>query len=104
MVATAASLKLMARGTVGEMSQTAKAKLHEVTGRIENTIQLMEDFIGESLADRRPGARDEACLDLSEDIVEPVLAELAAEIKDHHITLVNRLHNQRGRQARGQRQ
>ena len=96
MVATAASLKLMARGTVGEMSQEAKAKLHEVTGRIENTIHLMEDFIGESLADRRPGARDEAGLDLNEDIVEPVLAELAAEIKDHHITLVNRLHDQRG--------
>jgi signal transduction histidine kinase len=96
MVATAASLKLMARGTVGEMSQTAKAKLCEVTGRIENTIRLMEDFIGESLADRFPGAGDEACLDLTEDIVEPVLAELAAEIKDHHITLVNRLHDQRG--------
>ena len=96
MVATAASLKLMARGTVGKMSQEAKAKLHEVTGRIENTIHLMEDFIGESLADRRPEARDEAGLDLNEDIVEPVLAELAAEIKDHHITLVNRLHHQRG--------
>jgi signal transduction histidine kinase len=95
MVATAASLKLMARGAVGKMSQEAKAKLHEATGRIENTIHLMEDFIGESLADRRPGAREEADLDLTEDIVEPVLAELAAEIKDHHITLVNRLHHQR---------
>ena len=96
MVATAASLKLMARGTVGEMSQNAKAKLHEVTGRIENTIHLMEDYIGESLADRCPGARDKACLDLTEDIVEPVLAELAAEIKDQQITLVNRLYKQRG--------
>ena len=94
MVATAASLKLMARGTYGEMSETAKAKLHEATGRIENTIHLMEDFIDKSLADRRPGARDEDCLDLTEDIVEPVLAELAAEIRDHQITLVNRLHNQ----------
>jgi len=96
MVATAASLKLMARGTVMKMSQEAKAKLHEATGRIENTIHLMEDFIGESLTDRRPEARDEAGLDLNEDIVEPVLAELAAEIKAHHITLVNRLHHQRG--------
>ena len=95
MVATAASLKLMARGKVGKMSQEAKAKLQEATGRIENTIHLMEDFIGESLADRRPEARDEAGLDLNADIVEPVLAELAAEIKDHHITLVNRLHHQR---------
>lgn len=95
MVATAASLKLMARGTLEELSQTAKAKLYEATGRIENTINLMEDYIGESLADRCPGARDEACLDLNGDIVEPVLAELAADIKDHQITLVNRLHDQR---------
>lgn len=96
MVATAASLKLMARGTAGEMSQAAKAKLREVTGRVENTIHLMEDFIGESLADRGSGATVEACLDLNEDVVEPVLAELAAEIKDHHIMLVNRLHSQPG--------
>ena len=96
MVATAASLKLMARGTLGEMSEQGKAKLHEVTGRIENTIHLMEDFIGASLADGRPGARDGECLDLSQDIVDPVLAELSTEIQDHQITLVNRLHNQRG--------
>ncbi len=93
MVATAASLKLMARGTVGEMSEKAKARLHEATGRIEKTIHLMEDFIDKSLAGRRPGARDEDCLDLTEDIVKPVLAELATEIRDHRITLVNRLHN-----------
>jgi two-component system sensor histidine kinase/response regulator len=94
MVSTAASLKLLDRGMYGELSEPAKVKLHEATGRIENTIHLMEDFIGKSLADRRPGARDEDCLDLTEDIVEPVLAELAAEIHHHQITLVNRLHNQ----------
>ena len=94
MVAAAASLKLMARGRYGEMSEPAKAKIHEATGRIENTIHLMEDFIGRSLADRRPGAREEEFLDVTEDIVEPVLAELAAEIRDQQITLVNRLPNQ----------
>jgi two-component system sensor histidine kinase/response regulator len=94
MISTAASLKLMARGTYGEMSGTAKAKLQEATGRVEKTVHLTDDFIGESLADRRPGARAEACLDITEDIVEPVLAELAAEIQNHQITLVNRLHNQ----------
>jgi DNA-binding response OmpR family regulator len=41
MVATAASLKLMARGTVEEVSQIAKAKLHEATGRIENTMRAV---------------------------------------------------------------
>ena len=39
--------------------------------------------------------KSEDFLNLTEDIVEPVLAELAAEIRDHQITLVNRLHNQR---------
>jgi signal transduction histidine kinase len=95
MVSAAASLKLMDRGMYGEMSEPAKAKLHEVTGRIEQTVHLAEEFMGKSLADRGPSAGAEACLDLTEDIVEPVLAELAAEIKDQQITLVNRLHNQR---------
>ena len=91
MVATAASLKLMARGTYGELSEPAKAKLHEAAGRIENTIHLIEDSLGKSLVNRRPGARDEDLLDLTEDIVEPVLAELAAEIQNQQITLVKRL-------------
>jgi signal transduction histidine kinase len=95
MVATAASLKLMARGTYGELSERAKAKLHEAAGRIENTIHLIEDSLGRSLGDR-PSTTAEDGLNLTEDIVEPVLAELAAEIQDQEITLVNRLHHQRG--------
>ena len=94
MISTAASLKLMARGTHGAVSAPARAKLLEAVDRIEKTIHLTEDFIGKSLTGRRTGARDEDRLDLTEDIVEPVLAELAADIQNHQITLVNRLHNQ----------
>jgi DNA-binding NarL/FixJ family response regulator len=93
MISAAASLKLMARGTYGEMSRRAKAKLQEATGRVEKTIHLMEDFLGEPPADR-PSAKEIDFLNLTEDIVEPVLAELAVEIQNHQITLVNRLHNQ----------
>jgi signal transduction histidine kinase len=96
MVATAASMKLMARGPAGEMSPTLRGKLHAACSRVENTIHLMEEFIGESLADHRPGARYEACLDLNADVVEPVLADLDGEIKANHITLVNRLSDQPG--------
>lgn len=94
MVSATASLKLMDRGVFGEMSEPAKAKLHEITDRIENTIHLIEDFIGRSLGDCRPGPREVEFLDVTGDIVEPVLAELAAEIRDQQITLVNRLPNQ----------
>jgi signal transduction histidine kinase len=95
MVATAASLQLVARGTYGELSEKARAKLQEAAVRIENTIHLIEDSLGRSLADRH-AATDEDVLNLSEDIVDPVLAELAAEIRDQQITLVNRLHQNRG--------
>ncbi len=94
MISTAAALKLMARGTYGEMGDKAKAKLQEATARIEKTIHLTEDFISKSLTDHRPLEREGDCLDLTEDIVEPVLAELADEIQGHQITLVNRLQHQ----------
>ena len=44
MVSTAAPLKLMVRGTYGDMSETARSKLHEVSGRVDNSIHLTEDF------------------------------------------------------------
>ncbi len=56
MISTAASLKLMAQGMPGEISEPVRAKLFEAIGQIEKTIHLTEDFIGKFLAERRPGA------------------------------------------------
>ncbi len=94
MISTAAALKLMARGTYGEMGAKARAKLQEATTRVEKTIHLTEDFINKSMEGSRPSERGGDCLDLAEDIVEPVLAELADEIQGQQITLVNRLEDQ----------
>jgi CheY-like chemotaxis protein len=71
-----------------------KAKLTEASNRLDNLIQLTEDFIRKALTDYRPAGREWDLLDLKGDIVEPVLAELAPEIRDQKITLVNRLHSQ----------
>jgi signal transduction histidine kinase len=91
MVSTAATLKLMSRGLFGELSEPARAKLREATGRFEKMILQTEGFIGRNLAGSPAGARDRKLLDLTEDIVEPVLDELADDIRDHQITLLNRL-------------
>ncbi len=93
MVSTASWLKLMARGMYGEMSKSAKAKLHDVNGRIEKMVRLTEDFIGQAMADEHSEGNGQDAFDLSEDIVRPVLAELGTEIRDHRIKLVNRLNN-----------
>jgi CheY-like chemotaxis protein len=95
MVSTGAALKLLTRGTYGEVKGEVKARLSEAAGRLDNLIHLTEDFIGKAMADYRKAAKDRDLLDLKEDIVEPVLAELAAEIRDQQITLVNRLNNRR---------
>ena len=85
MVSTAAWLKLMARGTHGAVSAPARAKLLEAVDGIEKTIRLTEDFIGKFLTGRRPGARAEDRLDLTEDMVSPALADRAADIQNHPI-------------------
>jgi two-component system, sensor histidine kinase and response regulator len=90
-VSAVAALKLLARGTHGEVSENLKRKLHEVSHRVESIAQLTEEFIGKAMADRPPQGKDRDRLDLKEDIVEPVLAELAHEIRDNSITLVNQL-------------
>jgi two-component system, sensor histidine kinase and response regulator len=93
MVSTAALLKLMSRGMYGDMDEAAKARLQEAAGRIEQTVRLTEDFFDWSVSGRRPKREHGDLLDLSADIVDPVLAELAPEIRDRQITLVNRLHD-----------
>lgn len=80
MVSGAASLKLLARGFYGEMSEKAKAKLHRVTNRIETMGHLSEECIGRPLTDHRPEGRGRDMVDLTKDVVEPVLAELATAI------------------------
>ena len=63
MVATAASLELVARGMYGELSEPAKAKLQEAAGRIENTIHLIEECLGKFLDNRGPETGAEDLLD-----------------------------------------
>jgi CheY-like chemotaxis protein len=93
MVSSMASLKLVGRGFYGEVSQKAKAKLREVTERIDKLGRLAEDFIDKSLAEPRPSSPKRAVVDLCEDVVEPVLAELATEMQNRQVTLMNRLHD-----------
>jgi DNA-binding NarL/FixJ family response regulator len=91
MVSAAATLKLMGRGTYGNMSEKARVRLGEVSERVENLINLTDEFVGKLPGAYQPAARDREIFDLSEDILEPVLAELASDIRDHHITLKNYL-------------
>jgi two-component system sensor histidine kinase/response regulator len=95
MVSTAAALKLMARNSYGDLTPAVRTRLGEVSSRVDNLINLTDEFLAKAMASHWPAERTPDLLDLRTDIVEPVLAELAPDLRDHRITLENRLPERR---------
>jgi two-component system sensor histidine kinase/response regulator len=91
MVATGASLKLLMGGTYGTMDEQATAKVQELYEKVKKLTDLTEEFMGQALSSQGDLSRDQESLDLGEDIIEPVLAEFAQEIRGQGITVDNQL-------------
>jgi two-component system sensor histidine kinase/response regulator len=91
MVSTAAALKLVGRGTYGRVGRTVQTKIGEISSRVDNLIRLTEEFMDQALNDTTQGEPEREKLDLVQDVVAPVLAELADEIRDRRVSLENRL-------------
>lgn len=91
MVATSASLKLLGRGTYGELSPTAQARVTEIAGRVDKLVNLTEEFADRVFSKAVQGDPEPEMLDLGRDVVDPVLEELAEGIREHRVTLENRL-------------
>jgi two-component system sensor histidine kinase/response regulator len=95
MVSTAAALKLMARGSYGDLSENVQIRLSEVTSRVANLINLTDEFLGKAMTPHWTKENKPDLLDLRKDVVDPVLAELAPDLRDHRVTLENRLPDRR---------
>jgi two-component system sensor histidine kinase/response regulator len=91
MVSTTAALKLLGRGSYGEVGQEARVKLQEISKRMDKLIDLTEEFMDKAISKSPPGELEKEMLDLSRDVVDPVLQELAELIQDHHTSVDNRL-------------
>jgi signal transduction histidine kinase len=94
MVSSAASLKLLLRGRFGRMDVEAQAKLREVSDNVNKLILLTEEFMANAFSGAGDGEMEKEMLDLRHDVVNPVLEELAAELRNHQINLDNRLSRQ----------
>jgi len=91
MVSTSSALKLLLRGAHGEMDATRAQKLREVDARVRKIIGVSEEFVTQVLSGKSDVTLGSELLDLREEIVAPVLEELSEEIRDHRITIDNRL-------------
>ncbi len=91
MVSTAATLKLLARGSYGDVSQGVQAKVREISSRVDKLVSLTEEFMSKTFSRAGASGPEREMLDLSRDVVGPVLDELLGEIREHRVALENRL-------------
>jgi sigma-B regulation protein RsbU (phosphoserine phosphatase) len=91
MVSTAAALKLLGKGIYGDVGQPVQAKIQEIGKRMDKVIILTEEFVDRAFSRPPQPELEREMLDLCRDIVDPVLEELAEDIRDHQVILENRL-------------
>ncbi len=93
MVSISAVLKLIARGTYGEMDREVADKLQEVSARIKKLIGITEEFMSKALLGNGNEETEGETWDLRQEIMGPVVDEFSEEVKDYQITIDNRLNS-----------
>ncbi len=91
LVSVEATLKLLIRGIYGKMDESVKNTVNDLYGRVEKLLGIAEDCLGKASAITGEVEFKRKMLDLREDIIDPVLNELAQEMEEQHIVIDNRL-------------
>jgi PAS domain S-box-containing protein len=90
-VSIASTIKLLARGRFGEVSESAKQTLNDVFNRMVKLEKIVGEYLTKSsVMNSREIGRKET-LDLREDIIDPILGEFSQEIERGEIQIDNRL-------------
>ena len=91
MVSTSAALKLLIRGSQGEMNAAVTQKVQELYSRMEKIVGVSEEYMAQFLSGNHDVTLGAELVDLREEIVAPILNEFLEDIQDHRITIDNRL-------------
>jgi PAS domain S-box-containing protein len=91
LVAIAATLKLLIRGTYGGMDQSVANTLKELITRIRSLLGVAEDYLGKMHSVEGSFKIQGETLDLRQDVIDPILDEISNDIQKDDITIDNRL-------------
>ena len=91
LVAMAATLKLLLRGSYGDMDKSVRNTLVDLQSRAIRLLGVAEDYLGKAHSLEGSLRIEREVLDLRQDIIDPVLDELANEIEQRDIVIDNRL-------------
>lgn len=86
-----ATLAYLHQGAYGSINDGASRKLNELYCRAKRLIGMTEDFIGKAASVNGEVSIEREEMDLREDVVDPVLDELCAELRESHIAIDNQL-------------
>ncbi len=91
LIATSATLKLLLRGTYGKLDESVFQTVKDLSIRITQIIGLAEDCLAKAQVVDSELQIEKNEIDLRREVIEAVLAELAAEIEKKNIFIDNRL-------------
>lgn len=91
LVAIAATLKLLMRGSFGRMDDSVWNTVQELMARVRHLIGIAEDCLGRANSMEGMLCKERHSIDLRQDIIDPVLDEVSNEIEAQGITIDNRL-------------
>jgi signal transduction histidine kinase len=91
LVAMAATLKLLIRGSFGHMDESVANVLKDLMVRVVRLLGTAEDCLGKASSVDGTLEVDRQVLDLRQDIIDPILDELSGDIEGQEIRIDNRL-------------
>ncbi len=91
LVAMAATLKLLIRGSFGHMDESVGNVLEDLMVRVVRLLGIAEDCLGKASSVDGTLEVDRQILDLRQDIIDPILDELSGDIQNREIRIDNRL-------------
>lgn len=91
LVSIGATLKLMLRGVYGKLDPSPANTVQDLLGRCSRLLGTAEDYLGKASVIGHSIDMQREVLDLRQDIIDPVLDELADDITKHGIVIDNQL-------------
>ncbi len=90
-VSIASTIKLLARGRFGEVTESVEQTLNDVFNRLVKLEKILGEYLTKSSVMNSIEIGRKQTLDLREDIIDPILGEFSQEIERGEIQIDNRL-------------
>ena len=91
LVSMGAAVKLIRRGTYGEVDEAVGKELDKILATVKGSIGILEDFLGKSLVANGGLVIMRESLHLNKDVLLPVLDEISGEMRSHDARFHNGL-------------